>query len=124
MNLRTLGLGLVAATGIGLLATGCKHKSIPAKEPVDIYYHKVENVMPGYKKIITHYIDGTSDTIHEVFAPVADKSGKVIDYTGPWHFKSLGDGQRYLNMYDDVIMSFNNVDSTMKAIASTAKRVR
>lgn len=128
--LKPIAIGTVAALGIGL-ATSCKHNAVKSTE----IFETKESIAPDYNRYCTDTIqtfeDGSSkvvsDTIHEVYRPVVNENGKVVAYL-PLHFKSLKDGHHYLQMYDRVVVSSNNIDSAMRALAkdtiTIAKKVR
>lgn len=133
MKIGQILIPVVALTGIGLGVAGCSKAkkgdvTLPCGCQVECTYGSysydpvpistdMQNVAPGYNRYITKYNNGMSDTIHEVFRPIADGNKKVIDYSGPWHFRRIGKGNQFLQMYDSVTMNFDNIDSAMRTLA-------
>lgn len=120
-SLRTIVIGTVAAAGVGLIATGCKQNKVVNQE----LYETKELMTPDYNRYCTDTIrffdDGStkvkSDTIYEIFRPIVDENKNIVGHT-PWHYKSLKDGRHYLQMRDNIVVSFNNIDSAMRALAN------
>ena len=129
--LRSIALVTVATAGVGFLTTGCKQNKVANQN----LYETKELMTSDYNRYCTDTIqffeDGSSkvksDTIHEIFRPIINENGKVVAYS-PWHFKSLKDGYHYLRLNDSVVVSSNNIDSAMRALANDtikiAKKVR